>query len=197
VKYTTIRLQLPRAARWFDRMQLHPAFVAAALIFILAGAISAIGRIANRPAPAVVPTPALQQAPMIIIQREHDNVPTPALPTPDQALRQEVDQLRQEVEQLRAQQAQPAPVVVEQPAAAPAPAELAAPTVDAEQYQVANDSKPGDFYTTPPVVSPAFQESLIDDAHPDALACGGSPMCGGLTNREARAALDAQRARQP
>lgn len=82
------------------------------------------------------------------------------------------------------------PQVVYQVVNAPA---AAVPTPEQAQYQVTNDPPAGDFYTTPPQVDPAAQQALIGP-DPNALACGGSPMCGGLTNAEAQAALDAQRA---
>jgi hypothetical protein len=81
----------------------------------------------------------------------------------------------------------PAPQVIyvaSEPQAAPTPA---------AQEQVTNEPPAGDFYTTPPHVDPAAQQALIGP-DPNALACGGSPMCGGLTNAQAQAALDAQRA---
>jgi hypothetical protein len=91
---------------------------------------------------------------------------------------------------------QPAPApqivyhVVNQPAAAePAAAAAATP----EPYQVTSDAPAGDVYTTPPHVDPAAQQALIG-SDPNALACNGSVFCGGLTNAEAQAALDAQRA---
>ncbi len=73
----------------------------------------------------------------------------------------------------------------------------AVPTPTEGSYTIANAPPDGDFYTSAPQVSPAFQESLIDDSRPNELACGGSPMCGGLTNAQARAALNAQRAAHP
>lgn len=83
----------------------------------------------------------------------------------------------------------PMVVVVNVPQSAPAPA-YAAPTPAPEQYAVAKTS---DFYSTPPYVDPLAQQALIG-SDPSALACGGSPICGGLTNEQAQAALDQQRA---
>jgi hypothetical protein len=83
-----------------------------------------------------------------------------------------------------------APQVVYQVVNQPAPLS-ATPT---EPYLATNDGQPaGDFYTTPPHVDPAAQQALVG-SDPNALACGGSPLCGGLTNAQAQAALDAQRA---
>lgn len=95
-----------------------------------------------------------------------------------------------------------APIIVEQPIyvaapmlAAPTPApELAVATPTTDEYQVMSDEQPSDdFYTTPPHMDPAAQQALIG-SDPNALACNGSVFCGGLTNAEAQAALDAQRA---
>lgn len=84
-----------------------------------------------------------------------------------------------------------APVPAPQVVYVSAPA-YAAPT-PAPQYMVTNDNPPADFYTTPPNVDPAAQQALIG-SDPSALACGGSVFCGGLTNAQAQAALDQQRA---
>ncbi len=65
----------------------------------------------------------------------------------------------------------------------------AAPTPAPEPYAVTNA---GDFYR-PPNTSIEQRQQLIG-ADPNALACGGSPLCGGLTNAQAQAALDAERA---
>lgn len=83
----------------------------------------------------------------------------------------------------------PVPPPVELPVSAPI-------RHDAPAVQQADWTPPeptADFYTTPPQVDPAFQQSLIG-SDPNALACNGSVWCGGLTNAEAQAALDAQRA---
>jgi len=63
----------------------------------------------------------------------------------------------------------------------------AAPTYSAPVAQPTPD-----WYTTPPVVQPEFQQALIG-SDPNALACNGSPLCGGLTNAEARAAIERQK----
>lgn len=78
------------------------------------------------------------------------------------------------------------PVYVNQPA-------MAVPTPTEQGYAVTNTDP--DFYA-PPATSLEARQALIG-SDPDALACGGSPMCNGLTNREAQAALDAERAAQP
>lgn len=81
---------------------------------------------------------------------------------------------------------QPQIVYVNAPAPAQAPAQ-AAPTYSAPAAQPTPD-----WYTTPPVVQPEFQQALIG-SDPNALACNGSPICGGLTNAQAQEALDRQR----
>jgi hypothetical protein len=80
--------------------------------------------------------------------------------------------------------APPAVVYVEQPQAAPG--------VGESSYQVTNDP-PSDWYTDIATPPPGFVESLIGD-DPNAPACGGSPLCGGLTNAQAQAARDQQQA---
>lgn len=82
----------------------------------------------------------------------------------------------------------PAPQVVYVNAPAPA---YAPPTYD-PTYLTANDpAPPSDWYTDIPTPNPAVVRELIGD-DPGALACGGSPICGGLTNAEAAAALEQQ-----
>jgi len=76
-------------------------------------------------------------------------------------------------------------------APAPAPAVIYIASQEAPQQPVATEpAAADDFYTTPPHVDPAFQRGLIG-SDPNALACGGSVFCGGLTNAQAQAALDA------
>lgn len=87
----------------------------------------------------------------------------------------------------------PAPQVVYVPAPAPlAGPPAAVPTPTPADYKVTNQPPADDFYSTPPHVDPQFQQSLVG-SDPNALACGGSPMCGGLTNAQAQAEIDRQR----
>lgn len=75
---------------------------------------------------------------------------------------------------------------------------LAVPVVAPIRYDepappVVEPAPQEDFYAATPQVDPAWQQSLVG-SDPNALACNGSPLCGGLTNAEAQAALDSQRA---
>jgi hypothetical protein len=184
---TTVHLRLPRAPRWYD---LSVPVCAGVCIFVLLLIALIAGRIQNAPNVQAQPTPAL---PVIVIRREPAppaRVQQVAQPTPDPAVYAELAALRARVAELEAHPA-PQPEVVYQPVYVEQPA-LAVPTPTEQSYQVVNDPPAGDFYSEPPHVDPAFQQSLVGD-DPNALACGGSPMCGGLTNAEAQAALDAQR----
>jgi hypothetical protein len=221
----TIKLNARAAV---DRLALPPAFVVAALVFIVAGGISAVGRYTGVAAMAV-PTPALD--PIIIIATPQiEPMPIPAMQVAavlprfvvcyDQPIGGSVlgsipgpaaaagvarygvswvmvpwdggycwlhaaDVGLPDVADLQPTEAPVVIYVAAQPAyAAPTPATI---------YQTNNDPPAGDFYTTPPHSDPAAQQALIG-SDPNALACNGSPLCGGLTNAEAQAALDQQRA---
>lgn len=82
----------------------------------------------------------------------------------------------------------PAPAVVY--VSAPAAPAGAVPTIE-QPYQTSNQPPAGDFYA-PPNTSIEARQALIG-GDPNALACGGSPLCGGMTNAEAQTALDRQR----
>jgi hypothetical protein len=72
---TTTHLNLSRASAWLDRLPIPPALIVACLIFIVAGAITAVGRLGRPPAAAAVPTPVL---PIIIVA----TAPAVVVPTP-------------------------------------------------------------------------------------------------------------------
>lgn len=76
---TTTQLIRQTRARlsWLDRLALPPAFIVAALIFIIAGGISALGQLRSQITAAAVPTPSL---PIILIATPKP-APPPTLPT--------------------------------------------------------------------------------------------------------------------
>lgn len=87
----------------------------------------------------------------------------------------------------------PAPIVVNQPIYVSVPS-YAVPTPAPEEYAVANQPPASDFYS-PPDTSIEARQALIG-SDPNALACGGSPMCGGMTNQQAQDAIDREKAIQ-
>jgi hypothetical protein len=233
---TKTTMHLVRTASWLDRRQIPPALIVAALVFIVGGGISTIGRIRSDQAAAAVPTP---QLPIVIIASPLPVVPPTAVPVQVAAvlpntLRRAVvaydapaGNVLGAIEQGRAYRvlarfgadwlqadvtgsgvvwlrsadvldlpadlvdiAPPQPQVVY--VSVPAAPELAAPTPDHNDEQVTNQPPLGDFYTTPPNSSIEARQALIG-SDPNALACNGSPLCGGLTNAQAQAALDRQR----
>lgn len=192
---TTTNLHAPRR-HWFD---LPVPAAAGIIIFAIYLIVGLVWQLRSAPGAVAVPTPALPvialatSAPIIVIQKE--TPPTPAPPTPDQQVYQELEQLRARVVDLEAQQAAAPPIVEQQPVIVyqpAAPLEMAVATPEPDQYAVTNADP--NFYS-PPNTSIEDRQKLIG-SDPNALACGGSPMCGGMTNREAQAALDAERAAQ-
>jgi hypothetical protein len=193
-----------------DRMQLPPAFVVAVAVFVVAGGISAVGR--YTPAGAVAqPTPALivfataqpalpspEPAALVSVAQPQRYVvafdqpagnPMGAIPAPapeaitarygDAWLMTEWNGAPAWIRaaELGMQIADLAPPEVVYVAAPPTYSPPAEPV-----YQAAD-------YSPPPAPPDAFVEALIGD-DPQALACNGSPLCGGLTNEQARQAVE-------
>jgi len=73
---TKTTMHLGRAASWLDRQQIPPALVVAALVFLVAGGISGIGRLRSNTSAAAVPTPGL----VILIATQRAIVPPTAVP---------------------------------------------------------------------------------------------------------------------
>lgn len=138
---TTTNLHTPRR-HWFDL----PVPVAAGItIFALYLIVGLVWQLRSAPRVAAVPTPSLPvitfttSAPIIVIQKE--TPPTPAPPTPDQQVYQELEQLRARVVDLEAQQAAAPPIVVNQPVIVYQPADLAVATPE-QNYAVTSESPP-------------------------------------------------------
>lgn len=72
---TNLRTSARRAASWLDRLFLPPALIVAVLVFIVAGAVSAIGQLRSGAVAAAVPTPAL---PIILIATSQPTTPPTA-----------------------------------------------------------------------------------------------------------------------
>lgn len=77
------------------------------------------------------------------------------------------------------------PVIVYQPAMA-----VATPT---EQAYAVTNADP-DFYSSIPDTADLDAVQSLIGSDPNALACGGSPLCGGLTNAQAQEVVNARRA---
>jgi hypothetical protein len=136
MQLTTTRLHLPSPRAWWN---LPTPVAAAILTFALVAIVALVGRIRSEAPPAMaVPTPALAQQPLIVIQKEVAPAPQP---TPDPALYAELAALRARVAELEARPApQPEVVYVE---AAPVYVEAPAPAyAPGQPYQVANEPPP-------------------------------------------------------
>lgn len=199
------------------RTQIPPMFAVILAVFVAAAGIVAVGRLSSPQArAAAVPTMSL---PVIIIASPTPAAPTPAavvaavlpsgLPRALVAYDAPGGNVLGAIEQGRAYRVLarygadwlqadvtgsgavwlrtsdvldiPAKLVDLQPTAEPAVIYVAAAP--------AQDPPTPDWYNDIATPEPAFLEAVIGD-DPDALACGGSPLCGGLTNAQARAAVE-------
>lgn len=133
---------------WFDRLPIPPAAVVALLVLFAAAGISAYRRL-DWPAEQAQPL-----RPIIMIATAVQPQPTAPLPTPDEALRMEVQALRARVAELEQRPIdqppapEPQPIYVPQPVYVPQPEPVYTPPT-------ALPLVPTEHVYTPPVPTPA------------------------------------------
>jgi hypothetical protein len=169
-----------------DRHSSSASMLVVIAIFVTAVVITGVGRVTSVFQKSEVRPTASLPIYVMMTPTPAEAMPTAAPPTPDQALRQEVEQLRARVAELEAQRGNNDNVIVSSPPPQPEP------VVIIQQVPVAAPTMPQP--TPEPEADKSFAQSLIG-SDPNAKACTGangvvSPLCGGLTNQQAQQALD-------